>query len=98
MELLATLGQYLLLTFVLPGCCYAVAFALGCPDTFRDVRAAAAPPLDSAGQKVGKGISQGYWLAFIVFTGGCCCHRSASRSNSCCDIALVPKAVSPDRF
>jgi hypothetical protein len=63
MELLAVLGQYLLLTFVLPGFCYLLAFDLCFPGAFR--RMIAEVPLGGAPD-----ISSGWRLALAGMIGG----------------------------
>jgi hypothetical protein len=65
MELIAVLGQYLLLTFVLPGFSYLFAFGL----CFRDeVLALAATVPTSGGSR--KDISKGAWFTFLGVIGG----------------------------
>jgi hypothetical protein len=65
MQLLAVLGQYLLLTFVLPGFCYLLAFALCFPGLFR--RLTAGLPIDEEG---GERSPQASWIVFFAVIGG----------------------------
>lgn len=64
MELLAALGQYLLLTFVLPGFCYLFAFGI----CFRSEWPEVAKKLPAMGGE--KDISKGAWFAFFGVIGG----------------------------
>jgi hypothetical protein len=65
MELLAVLGQYLLLTFVLPGFCYLLAFGLCFVDDLTELTA----KLPTSGG-TRKDISKGAWFAFLGIIGG----------------------------
>jgi hypothetical protein len=64
MELLAALGQYLLLTFVLPGFCYLFTFGI----CFRSEWPAVAAKLPPMGGE--KDISKGAWFTFFGVIGG----------------------------
>jgi hypothetical protein len=63
MQLLSILGQYLLLSFVLPGFCYLLVFALCFPGVLGEIPAW----LQMDSKKDG---SQGLWISFLAVTGG----------------------------
>ena len=63
MEILAAVGQYLLLAFVLPGLCYLLVFAVLYGDVFHKIREEW--PADAA-----KESSQGLWMSAVAVGAG----------------------------
>jgi hypothetical protein len=77
MELLSVLGQYLLLSFVLPGFCYLAVFYLCFPGALAEVfpgvigqmhNVSPAPAAPPDGKK--EAASQGLWITLLAVVGG----------------------------
>lgn len=70
MEGLGILGQYLILTFVLPGFCYLLVFALCFPHTFRAICAGLPTGQENSDLSGKQNSSLGWWLVLLGFLGG----------------------------
>ena len=76
MQLLAVLGQYLLLAFVLPGFCYLFVFALCFPELLHGIRTGLPIEHKANDGKAGNGKSNGqdsslgFGMLFLIMTGG----------------------------